>query len=233
MDRREETSHETNQYQKELDSQQNVDQAELDKQYVMIDGVKFRIPYKTIKKVVFSNIKKEELKDIEHATRLQYRLMLKDAVLKATVNFIKGTITVIYNPLAAENLKETIGRAELVEFLEKEGVNIDKNSIEERNYDYIKEFYSYAFNPPSIREHPPYAYTMEQWRKMKPDWEARQKEYEIKKRADFKAWQERYEKEYILGIKPEPKKQGLLGSIFGKKPKTTEEKGKGFWFHGV
>ncbi|MDE1828432.1 MAG: hypothetical protein KGH65_04700 [Candidatus Micrarchaeota archaeon] len=235
MDRREETQHETNQYAAELKQQEKLGDRELENQYMLIDGVKFRIPYRIIRKVTFSNISKEQLRDIEHASRLQYRLMLKDAVLKATVNFIKGTINITYNQLESDNLKDKISQQELIAFIEAEGVRIDRNHITERDYDYVKEFYTYAFNPARIREHPPYSYTKEQWKKMKPEWEAKQVEYEIKKRQKFKEWQEQYEREYILGIKPEEmQKQSLVDKILGRKPKPADkDKGKGFWFHGV
>ncbi|MDE1864826.1 MAG: hypothetical protein KGH77_05390, partial [Candidatus Micrarchaeota archaeon] len=157
--------------------------------------------------------------------------MLKDAVLKATVNFIRRTINITYNPPDADNLKEKISKEELAKFLGEQGVHINPAKVEERDYDYIKEFYTYAFNPARIREHPPYSYTMEQWRKMKPEWEKKQAEYEIKKKAQFKAFQEQYEREVINGEKPEAKPT-FVDKVLGRKPKE-KEKGKGFWFHGV
>ncbi|MDE1761784.1 MAG: hypothetical protein KGH78_01165, partial [Candidatus Micrarchaeota archaeon] len=190
---------------------------------------KFRIPYRIIKKVTFSNVRKEEMRDIPHCARLQYRLMLNDAILKATVNFTRGTINVVYNPSSAQNLREKISQEEIIAFLAKEGVHIDRGSVSERDYDYVKEFYSYAFNPPRIREHPPYSYTMEQWRRMKPEWDKKQEDYDKKKRDEFKAWQQQYEREVILGMKPEAKPT-FLEKIFGKKG---EGKEKGFWFHGI
>ena len=234
MDRREETQHDSNEYQKELKKQEQLGDEELEKQYIFENGAKFRVPYRMIKKVTFSGISKDELRDIDHCTRLQYRLMLKDAVLKATVNFIKRTINITYNPPEADNLKEKISSEELAGFLEGQGVHINPAKVEERDYDYIKEFYTYAFNPARIREHPPYSYTMEQWRKMKPEWEKKQAEYDIKKKAQFKAFQEQYEREVIKGEKPKAEqKPTFMDKVLGRRPKEGEEKGKGFWFHGV
>ncbi|MGI0141989.1 MAG: hypothetical protein ACREBF_05085 [Candidatus Micrarchaeales archaeon] len=236
MDRREETQHDANQYQKELAQQSGLEDEELEKQYILIDGTKFRIPYRIIKKVTFSAVKQEEMRDMDHAARIQYRLMLNDAILKATVNFVKCTINVVYNQKESDNLKEKISKEEIIQMLEKEGVHIDPNQVSERDYDYVKEFYTYAFNPARIREHPPYGYTMAQWRQMKPAWEAKQGEYDQKKKEDFKKWQEQYEREYIQGIKPEVvAKKTFIDKILGRKPKTqdSKDKGKGFWFHGV
>lgn len=215
MDRREETQHERNLYQKELDEQKG-QEIDFSKQYVDENGKKFRVPYRMVKRVVFSKISKAELKDIPHAARLQYRLMLKDSILKAAVNFTKSTITVTYNPEGSDNLKEKISQKGIIEFIASEGVHVDSNAIKEEDFDYYKNFYSYAFSPPSIREHPPYSYTMEQWKEMKPEWETRQKEVAQEKKERFKIWQKEYYEQYILG----------------KKPKE-DKKDKGFWFHGV
>src|SRR5271155_3800014 len=76
--------------------------------YVVENGEKFRVPYKIIKKVIFTELKKEELIDIPHAARLQYRLMLLDPVIKATVDFTKSKISILYNPREAENIREKI-----------------------------------------------------------------------------------------------------------------------------
>lgn len=239
MDRREETQHEANEYQKELAQQSSLDEKELEKQYIEIDGTKFRVPYRIIKKVVFSNISQQEMRDMDHAARIQYRLMLNDAVLKATVNFVKQTISVVYNHKEADNLKDKVSRQDLIDMLAKEGVHIDPHAVEERDYDYVKEFYTYAFHPTRIREHAPYSYTIEQWRKMKPQWEAKQAEFEAKKLEAHRKFQEEYDKTVWHPEKGAAEAKAaeptLLDKILGRKPKPkeTKQKDKGFWFHGV
>jgi hypothetical protein len=39
--------------------------------------------------------------------------------------------------------------------------------MEDVDYDYYKELYSYAYFSPSIREAPPYGWTREEWKKEK------------------------------------------------------------------
>ncbi|MDE1870717.1 MAG: hypothetical protein KGI06_00570 [Candidatus Micrarchaeota archaeon] len=205
--------------------------------YIMEDGKKFRVPYNIIKKAVFTGLKKEELIDIPHAARLQYRLMLMDPVIKATVDFTKSKITVLYNPRDADNMKEKISIEELRDFLEKQGIHteIEKTSIED--YDYYKDLYSYAYTPPSIRERVPYGYTTEEWKGMRASWQEKLKQGEIEKQEKFRKFREEYldqNPELVPIVDPsyKPKKvvakTTLLGRIFGKKK--TE---KGFWFHGV
>src|SRR5580700_4433856 len=109
--------------------------------YVVEDGKQYRVPYKIIKKATFTNVKKEELIDIPHAARLQYRLMLMDPVIKATVDYVKCKISILYNPREADNIREKISLEELTEFLSKQGVNVsavqgDNTIIED--YDYYK-----------------------------------------------------------------------------------------------
>ena len=70
--------------------------------FVLEDGKKYRMPYHVVKRAVFSNLKKEDLIDIPHSARLQYRLMLMDPVIKAVVDFNELKITVIYNPTGAD-----------------------------------------------------------------------------------------------------------------------------------
>lgn len=222
MDRREETKHEGNRYKQELEEQKKKE-IDFSKQYIEEDGKKFRVPYRIVKRVVFPGIKKEELRDIPHSARLQYRLLLLDAVLKATVNFTRSTITVIYNPVTSDNLKEKISRQGIIDFLAKEGVNVDADIAREEDYDYVKSFYNYAFNPLPVREHTPYGYTKEQWKELKEAWREKTLQYAITNKESFKKWQEAYYNEYILGIKPEaPKKRSKIDEILGKKP--NEEK---------
>ena len=49
--------------------------------------------------------------------------------------------------------------------LKKEGIHVDAARMANEDYDYYKNFYTYAYNPPSIRERAPYGYTAEQWRR--------------------------------------------------------------------
>src|ERR1700719_2137966 len=115
-------------------------------EYVVEDGKRFRVPYKIVKEVIFTNLKKEELIDIPHASRLQYRLMLLDPIIKARVDFTKLKISVIYNPSSAENIRAKMSFDELIEVLSKQGIHPDPKSTVETDYDYYKNFYSYAYN---------------------------------------------------------------------------------------
>jgi hypothetical protein len=153
------------------------------------NGVSFRIPYKIIKQATFSNISKMDLIDIEHSARLQYRLMLQDPVIKARVEFIKQRIIVIYNPPEAENRKPKMSLDDIKSWLAKEGVYVDNNQIENVDYDYYKNIYSYQFNPATIREHAPYGYSREEWQHMKPKWEKKKEEYSSKKKEKFHNFQ--------------------------------------------
>lgn len=159
--------------------------------YIIEGGKRYRMPYRTVERVVFSNLKREELVDIQHAARLQYRLMLLNPIIKAAVDFTKVRITIIYNPKTADNINEKISLEELVQILVKEGVHTDPESTTKSDYDY-KEFYSYAYNPPTIKENPPYGYTMEEWEGMKLKWERKMKKLDVKKREKFRQWQENY-----------------------------------------
>ena len=64
------------------------------------------VPYHMVKRVTFTNISKAEMIDIPHAARLQYRLMLLEPIMKASVDFTKSKIIVTYNPDTADNNKE-------------------------------------------------------------------------------------------------------------------------------
>lgn len=173
--------------------------------FVTEDGKHYRMPYKIIKKVTFKNLDQRQLIDLPHSARLQYRLLLFDAVIKAKVDFHKKFIKIVYNPLEADNIKEKMSRDQLIEFLKAEGVTVstDPANIEEADYDYYKELYSYAYFPPSIREAPPYGWSKELWKKEKE-----------------RVAKEKYRKEHpttldkffmrLKGTKnPEPKKTGL------------------------
>lgn len=179
-------------YLKDLQAQQKIDQKAIEHQYIIENGEKVRLPYRVIRRVVFSDLKKNELADVPHSARLQYRLMLKDAILKASVQFSRSSIAIIYNPKNADNLREKTSLEEIIKFLAKEGVHVDKTQTDDQPYDYYKNFYSYAFNPPSIREHVPYSYTPEEWKKMKPKWEVQRAKNKNKSEEKFKQFQASY-----------------------------------------
>jgi membrane carboxypeptidase/penicillin-binding protein len=229
MDHRE--INDVNAYEKDLKNEDVYDE------YVTIDGKRFRIPYKIVKEVTFNDVKKEELISIENAGRLQYRLMLLEPVLRAKVEFTKGKITVVYNPKTANNRKEKMSREELAAFFAKEGVNVSNCPLTERDFDYFVEMYTYQFDPPSIRERPPYGYTAAEWQNMKEDYNKKMQLSKEKSRTKFEDWQNEYAMEHPDVLQEHikntaPKKQTLKEKIFGgKKGKKKNE--KGFWFHGV
>ncbi len=225
---------EGNEYQKELEEEKNENAGKY-KENIITDkqGNKFRIPYSTIKEVTFSGINKADFIDLEHAARLQYRLLLHDSILFAKVEFVKGTINIKYNPEGADNRKEKISLQGLIDMLAKEGVHVDKSNMQENDVDYVKEIYEYQYDPKVIREHPPYGYTMEEWQKMKPEYEKNKALGEAKKAENFRKFQEDYleahpELAKELGIEIKQKKKGLKEKLFGE-----ESKEKGFWFHGM
>ncbi len=195
----------------------------------------YRIPYKMVREIVITGLDKAELKDIPHSARLQYRLLLLDSVLKAKIEFIRGKATITYNPEGEANEKEKISKQGLFDFLKNEGINVDPKNVTERDVDYISEIYKYQFDPAQIREHAPYGYSREEWKKMKPHYLKKLEEGEKLKQEKFHKWQDDYIKRFPeiadeYGIKAEPEvKKGLLGRITGSKNK----KEKGFWFHGV
>ncbi len=204
---------------------------------VEYQGKMYRVPYTMVKEVVFSNLNPVELGSIEYSARLQYRLLLMDSVLKAKVEFIRNRITVTYNPPEAKNRKDKISTEQLIAFLAKEGVNVNGSSISERDVDYFEEIYKYQFEPASIREHAPYGYTIQEWKRMKPEYQKKLEEANAAKQEKFKNWQDGYleqhpdvAKEYGY-VSNEEKPTSLLGKLMGKGKK--KEKEKGFWFHGV
>ena len=173
--------------------------------FIMENGKPFRMPYRIIKKVTFSNLNQNELIDIPHVARLQYRLLLFDAVIKAKVDYHKRFIRIIYNPPHADNNREKISREKLIEFLANEGVHVSASPEDtvEADYDYFKEHYSYAYFPPSIRESPPYGYTREEWKRLKAEKE-----------------KEKYRAEH----------PGIIARLLGKKP-GMKKKGSGLKLH--
>ncbi len=197
------------------------------------NGKKYVVPYRTIKRVMFSNISQKELIDIPHAARLQYRLMLLEPVIKATVNYVKGTILVTYNNVGSGNLKEKMSREELIEFLGTQNIHIDPAAVEEQDYDYYNAFFRYTFNPQRVRETAPYGIKTEEWRKIRPEYEAKTEDAFKKKMGEFHEWQDSYAVEHpdILNEYVKAEVKSKRGGLFGKK-KVKGTSG-GHWFHGI
>lgn len=214
-------------YQEDLQRTATLTEQEINSQYIIEKGNRIRVPYRMVKQVIFTNVKQSgEFSDPEHAARLQYRLLLNDAILKARVHYIRNKILIIYNPKDAGNLKDKIDLDGIKAFLKEQKVEIDENSISDEPYDYYKDFYTYAFDSPSIREHPPYGYTLKEWKKMKPDWEKKIKEYTKKKELT----QEKFRQDYLIEHPELAKELGIEIKDSEKKPKKSE---RGFWFHGM
>ncbi len=234
MDRRQETEH-GSKYMQDLEREKTLGKV-VDDWITDEEGNKYRMPYKIIKMVVFSNISKKDMIDTQHAARLQYRLSLLESVVKATVNYAKSKIVIIYNPTGAINRREQISQQGLIDYLASEGVHVDASQIEERDYDYLKEFYSYAYFSPSIREHPPYGYTNDEWKHMRDEYYKKSKEWDAQKLDKFHKWQE----EYMESLKSQERgdtkvgKRSVVDKILGRNnsPKGKKDE-KGFWFHGV
>jgi hypothetical protein len=163
--------------------------------YISDNGKNYRVPYNIIKQATITGISKSDMIDMSHAARLQYRLMLNDAIIKARVDFTKSKITIIYNPKGADNIKPKISLEEIIDLLGKEGIKVDIGNVKDEDYDY-KEFYNYAFNPKQIRERPPYTYTHEEWKKMKEKIEKKKAENLKNKIEKFHAWQAKYASEH-------------------------------------
>lgn len=198
---------------------------------IVYKGKTYRVPYKVVKEAVIK-VSKDSMHDIEHAARLQYRLMLLDSVIKAKVEFVKGIITIVYNPKASPNSKAKASIDELIEFISKEGALLE-GSFTERDLDYFEEIYKYQFEPATIREHPPYGYAIKEWKRLKPGWEKLLSEKNASKHEGFKKFQEKYLEDHpaLAGeysIAPKSKKPSIFEIIFGPK-----DKEKGFWFHGL
>lgn len=202
------------------------------------DGKQYHVPYRMVRRAVFSGLKKEELVDIPHAARLQYRLMLLDPVIKAKVDFTKQRIIVIYNPRTADNIKDKISQQEIVDILAREGIHADPAHTEEADYDYYKDLYTYAYNPARIRERPPYGYSAEEWKGMKGEYEEKMQKLEAEKVQKFRSFQQGYleanpEKARMIdpSFKPGVAKPSFFDRLLGRGKRQSKE--KGFWFHGV
>jgi hypothetical protein len=90
------------------------------------------------------------------------------------------------------NNKAKTNIGEIIEFLSKEGVHVSKEDAKESNVDYYTEIYSRQYNPPLIREHPPYGYTVAEWKKLKPSYERKKIQKAAKNRERFREWQIKY-----------------------------------------
>ena len=99
------------------------------------------------------------------------------------------------------------------------------------DYDYYKNFYSYAYNPPSDKGEGPYGYTPEQWAEAQARVGAEAEEGKPGEAGKYKAFQEDYleeNPEMAQKIDPNFKPRNKKGC--GKKESSG---GKGFWFHGI
>ncbi len=184
------------------------------KEFIEIDGKRFRVPYGIIRKAEFHNLKPEEMIDQQNAARLQYKLMLNDAVIKASVDFIRKRITVIYNPVGAENTREKTSVEALEAFLAENGIKITKEGTSDEDYDYYKEFYLKAFSPERIREHAPYGWSMGEWRKERGKWEKKLAGMRSRKLGRFHKWQEAYASAHNIKKEEDPQKR-KRGILFG------------------
>ncbi len=166
-------------------------------EYIEDNGGKYMVPYKKVREVVFKNASGDGLKDAERAARLQYRLILMEPVLMASVDFEGRTIRVLYNPEDAANRNEKISLKGIVDFLANEGVHADAAKAESREIDYYREVYGRYYSPKTIRERPPYGFTLEEWeRGMKAKYEKKMGAAEKKKLAEFREWQAEFEAEH-------------------------------------
>jgi hypothetical protein len=177
-------------------------------EYVEENGAKYKVPYQKVRRVTFNKLSKDELKDIEHSARLQYRLLLLDAILDAKVEFVTRKITLVYNPMESRNKKAKTSISEIMEFLGKEGVRVSKEDANESDVDYYTEIYSRHYNPPLIRDHPPYGYTVAEWKKLKPNYERKKIQKVKKNRERFRNWQIKY-------LETHPELAAELGQVAG------------------
>src|SRR5271157_5338227 len=160
--------------------------------FVVEDGKKYRIRYHMMNREIFSNLDKNELVDVSHSAKLQYRLLLLDPVIKATVDFNELKIVVVYNPDSADNNNAKMSMEKLVEFLAQEGVHVRQVGTKNEDYDYYTQLYSYAYASPSIRKSAPWSYTIAEWERHEPAFIKKSKKREKEKIAKFRAWQNTY-----------------------------------------
>ena len=166
-------------------------------------GKRVRMPYRIVKKLEFTGINADELRDQQNAGRLQYKLMLNDAVIKASVDFAKAKITIIYNPEGAENRREKTNSRLLEEFLRNEGIGVKGAIKSERDYDYYRELYLRSFAPETIRRHAPYGWKGEEWKGERARWERKLGAMQKRKLDAFHRWQEGYAALHGLGKEKE------------------------------
>lgn len=164
--------------------------------FVTDSGVRYRMPFRMVTKTTFADLKQDELIDARHAARLQYRLMLLESVIKATVDFANLKITVIYNPAGSGNGRPETDADKMRAFLEGQGVHALPENTREEHYDYITKLYSYAYLPARTRTSAPYGYTAQEWQSMEPAYEKKSANADKKKLAKFRAWQVQYLKEH-------------------------------------
>jgi hypothetical protein len=165
--------------------------------YVEDRGGKYMVPYQKVRRAVFAGVSREELRDPEHAARLQYRLLLMEPVLAASVDFDGLAISLVYNPEDAVNRNEKISLRGIADFLAGEGVHVDAGKAESKELDYYRDIYEYYNDPKTIRERPPYSYTLEEWKKgMKEKYEKGMAAAEKKKLDEFGKWRAEFEKEH-------------------------------------
>lgn len=166
-------------------------------EYIEDKGGKYMVPYRKVRRVSFAGVSERELVDQAHAARLQYRLILMEPVLIAAVDFEGRTISITYNPEDATNRNEKISLKGIVDFLASEGVHVDSGKAESGEIDYYAEIYKYYHDPKSVREHPPYGYTSEEWGNgMKAKYEKKMAAAEEKKLGEWREWQAEFEKEH-------------------------------------
>jgi hypothetical protein len=171
--------------------------AEVKDEYVEDNGGRYLVPYRKVRQVVFRGVRKEELVDPEHAARLQYRLILMEPILLAAVDFDEREIGVFYNPEEATNRNERISLQGIVDFLASEGVHVDSKGAESKEVDYYASVYGYYHNPKSVRERPPYGYTLDEWKSgLKERYEKGMAGAEKKKLKEWLEWQAGFEKEH-------------------------------------
>jgi hypothetical protein len=172
-------------------------ESEAKDEYVEDNGGKYLVPYRKVRQVAFRGVRREELVDPEHAARLQYRLLLMEPILLAAVDFAEGEIGIFYNPEEATNRNERISLQGIVDFLAGEGVHVDPKGAESKEVDYYASVYGYYHDPKSIRERPPYGYTLDEWKSgMKERYEKNMAGAEKKKLKEWREWQAKFEKEH-------------------------------------
>ena len=165
--------------------------------YIEDGGGRYMVPYGKVRQAVFGGVDGGELADPEHASRLQYRLLLMNPILTAVVDFEGLSIRVVYNPEDAANRNEKISLQGIVDFLASEGVHVDAGKAESGDIDYYTEIYKYYHDPKTLRNHPPSGYTLDEWEKgLRSRYEKNMAKAEKEKLEEFRAWQAEFEKEH-------------------------------------